>query len=65
MGHLTEGRKMFWSVMAIFVIYAFTYIVFEDYDRGIVPFGESSDWHLLAFSLEKSLTIFLEKCMMP
>lgn len=51
MGHLTEGRKMFWSVMAIFVIYAFTYIVFEDYDRGIVPFGESSDWHLLAFSL--------------
>lgn len=49
---LTEGRKMFISVMTIFVIYAIIFIVFEDYDRlYIPPFEETSDWHLLIFSL--------------
>ncbi len=49
---LTEGRKMWMSVMAIFLIYATIFILFEDYDRKfIMPFEEVSDWHLLLFSL--------------
>ena len=48
---LTEGRKMFFSVMAIFVVYAIIFIIFEDYDRTYLePFNEISDWHLLLFS---------------
>lgn len=49
---LSEGRKMFYSVMAIFFVYAIIFILFEDYDRlYLQPFEESSDWHLLFFSL--------------
>lgn len=49
---LSEGRKMWLSVMAIFLAYAFVFILFEDYDRKfIMPFNEVSDWHLLLFSL--------------
>lgn len=49
---LSEGRKMWMSVMAIFLIYATIFILFEDYDRKfIMPFEEVSDWHLLLFSL--------------
>ena len=49
---MSEGKKMFWSVMAIFVIYAVIFIIFEDYDRKFIkPFNEASDWHLLIFSL--------------
>ena len=52
MNKLTEGRKMFVSVMAIFVVYAATFIIFEDYDRrSMAPMSETSDWHLLGFSL--------------
>lgn len=52
MKKLSEGRKMFLSVMVIFVIYAIIFILFEDYDRNFLrPFEESSDWHLLLFSL--------------
>lgn len=52
MKKLSEGRKMFLSVMVIFAIYALIFILFEDYDRKfIMPFEESSDWHLLLFSL--------------
>ena len=52
MKKLTEGRKMFLSVMVIFVIYAIIFILFEDYDRQfLIPFNETSDWHLLLFSL--------------
>lgn len=43
---------MFLSVMVIFVIYAIIFILFEDYDRNfLMPFEETSDWHLLLFSL--------------
>ena len=43
---------MFLSVMVIFFIYAIIFILFEDYDRlYLEPFEESSDWHLLIFSL--------------
>lgn len=52
MRKLSEGRKMFLSVMVIFVIYALIFILFEDYDRNFLPpFQETSDWHLLLFSL--------------
>jgi len=48
---LTEGRKMFLSVMVIFALYAIFFILFEDYDRSHQqPFNEASDWHLLIFS---------------
>ena len=43
---------MFFSVMVIFAVYAFIFILFEDYDRKHnVPFEEASDWHLLIFSV--------------
>ncbi|MBR5431443.1 MAG: hypothetical protein IK119_03570 [Bacteroidales bacterium] len=52
MNKLSEGRKMFLSVMAVFVIYALIFILFEDYDRKFLsPFDEASDWHLLVFSI--------------
>lgn len=52
MKQLSEGRKMFVSVMAIFAVYAAVFIAFEDYDRhGLNLFVEPSDWHLLTFSL--------------
>ena len=34
---MSEGKKMFWSVMAIVVIYAVIFIIFEDYDRRTHP----------------------------
>ena len=52
MKHLSEGLKMFISVMVVFVVYALIFIVFEDYDRThLEPFDEVSDWHLLLFAL--------------
>jgi two-component system OmpR family sensor kinase/two-component system phosphate regulon sensor histidine kinase PhoR len=52
MKKLTEGTKMWMSVMVIFAVYAVIFIVFEDYDRAYLePFEETSDWHLLLFSL--------------
>ena len=37
---------MWLSVMAVFVVYGSTFILFEDYDRKwIKPFSETSDWH--------------------
>lgn len=52
MKKLTEGRKMFLSVMMIFLVYAIIFIVFEDYDRNLLhPLDERNDWHLLFFSI--------------
>ena len=49
---MSEGRKMFVSVMLVFAVYALIFILFEDYDRKFLqPFDEVSDWHLLLFSL--------------
>ena len=49
---MSEGHKMWLSVMAVFLLYAIVFILFEDYDRKfIMPFNEVSDWHLLLFSL--------------
>lgn len=52
MKKLSEGQKMFASVMVVFVVYALIFILFEDYDRKFLQaFDEVSDWHLLLFSL--------------
>jgi len=52
MKKLTEGRKMWMSVMVVFAAYALIFLLFEDYDRKFSePFGEVSDWHLLLFSI--------------
>ena len=52
MRKLSEGRKMFVSIMIVFAVYALIFILFEDYDRKLSePFGEVSDWHLLLFSI--------------
>ncbi len=49
---MSEGRKMFFNVMTIFIIFAATFILFEDYDRNAYnPFTEASDWHLLLFAI--------------
>ena len=49
---MSEGRKMWLSVMAIFMVYAVVFILFEDYNRKFVmPFNEVSDWQLLVFSI--------------
>ncbi len=49
---MSEGRKMWLSVMAVFVAFATIFILFEDYDRKMLePFDEVSDWHLLVFSV--------------
>ena len=43
---------MWMSVMVVFAVYAIIFILFEDYDRAYLePFEETSDWHLLLFSL--------------
>lgn len=43
---------MFVTVMAIFLAYAITFIVFDDYDRHRFEFlDEPNDWHLLMFSV--------------
>ncbi len=43
---------MFLSVMAIFLVYATIFIIFEDYDRHVIqPLTSQTDWHLLGFSL--------------
>lgn len=52
MKKLSEGQKMWLSVMTVYLAYATIFIMFEDYDRKfIMPFNEVSDWHLLLFSL--------------
>lgn len=52
MKKLTEGHRMFLTVMAIFAVYAVIFIIFEDFDRRrLNVFDEMSDWHLLLFSV--------------
>lgn len=52
MKNLSEGKKMWFSVMAIFIFYAIIFIMFEDYDRkAFEPLNEISDWHLLIFTI--------------
>ena len=49
---MSEGRKMYLSVMSVFFAFALVFILFEDYDRShFSPFEEPSDYHLIAFSV--------------
>ena len=49
---MTEGKKMWLSVMAIFLAYATIFILFQDYDRKfLMLFDRVSDWHLVLFSV--------------
>jgi len=51
MKHLTEGNKMFLSVMVIFAIYAVIFILFEDFERYFLPPArEINEWHMVLFS---------------
>lgn len=60
MKKLSEGKKMFISVMLIFLVYAIIFILFEDYDRQYhLPFVEASDWHLLIFTIVVMLGLSL------
>ena len=48
MKKMTEGKKMWFSVMVLFLFYAAFFIIFDDFDRkSSGPIFESSDWHLL------------------
>jgi signal transduction histidine kinase len=51
MKQMTEGRKMWVSVMSIFIVFAVTFIVFDDYDRKSMPLDEAGERHLLVFAL--------------
>lgn len=49
---LTEGKKMFFTVLTIFLLYAGFFLVFDDFDRSS-NYGIPShfDWHLLIFAI--------------
>ena len=45
---MTEGKKMWFSVMVLFLVYAAFFIIFDDFNRkSSEPIIESSDWHLI------------------
>ena len=51
MKKLTEGQKMFVTVMAIFLLYSIVFIVFDDFDRHRFEIlDQPTGWHVLAFS---------------
>ena len=50
---MTEGKKMWLSVMAIFLAYATIFILFQDYDRKfLMLFDRVSDWHFFGMPSE-------------
>ena len=52
MKRMSEGHKMWLSVMALFASFATIFLIFEDYDRhGPNMFVEASNWNLLCFSV--------------
>ncbi len=52
MKKLTTGRRMFWSVFIIFIVYAIVFFVFEDFERRVIKhLPAETDWHLIWFSL--------------
>ena len=56
MKKVTEGRKMWFSVMAIFLTNVVVFILFDDYERKVIaPLNDSNDLHLFIFSIIKKL----------
>ncbi|MBQ7423779.1 MAG: hypothetical protein IJV19_03430 [Prevotella sp.] len=52
MRKISEGRKMWFSVMVVFAFYAAIFIIFYDFDRKHYNIlDEPNDWNLLWFSL--------------
>lgn len=52
MKKFSEGKKMWISVMAAFLIYAVVFILFDDYDRKMLePLNQVNDWHLMVFAV--------------
>ncbi len=52
MKRMSEGLRMWVSVMLIFITYVATFILFDDIDRkNKMPLNEPNDWHLLIFSI--------------
>lgn len=52
LNRLTEGRKMFWSVMVVFAVYVIINFAFEDFDRMVLePFDEINALHQILFSI--------------
>ena len=52
MRKFSEGKKMWISVMAAFLIYAVVFILFDDYDRKMLePLNQVNDWHLMVFAV--------------
>ena len=47
---------MWLSVMAIFIVFAVTFIVFDDYDRKSMPLDEAGERHLLVFAWPCTIT---------
>lgn len=49
---LSEGRKMFVTVMTVFVCYGAFFIIFDDFDRRVwSPLSDQWDWHMLGVSM--------------
>ena len=58
MKRLSEGKKMFWSVMMFFITFAVVFIIFDDFDRSIrTPLNEHTDWNLLLFAIVLMLAL--------
>ncbi len=58
MKKLTEGKRVWISVMAAFLVYAVVFILFDDYDRKwIEPIDDVSDWHLMLFAVVVMLVL--------
>ena len=48
----SEGRKMFITVMGIFIVYAAVFIIFDDFDRNkLLLLDNDVERHLLAFAV--------------
>ena len=48
----SEGRKMFITVMSIFIVYAAVFIIFDDFDRNkLLQLDDVAERHLLAFAV--------------
>ncbi|MBQ3780646.1 MAG: GHKL domain-containing protein [Bacteroidaceae bacterium] len=52
MKRLTEGRKMFIIVMAIYIFYGAFFVIFDDFDRRVwTPLSEEWDWHMMGVGI--------------
>ena len=47
---ITEGHKMFFNVMGVFLIYTLIFLLFKNYEQNYLPpYNETDDIHLLIF----------------